>query len=282
MNPRFWFVLVPIFAAIGCWSDRPLPQSDAKSQAARQDAEALKPMAYRDWYDSARRDYRPPLVDKDPDHAVRRDGASRAGDPKNPTTTARRGFFAGIDAESLAYWILIVAGIALLGLAIGLLAVSIRGWMGPSFDERLSQHEIRIDPARVAELPFDAQSQMQDPLAYARQFMAAGDYDQAMLFLYGYMLLALDRAGKIALHRGKTNRMYLPELIGEPTIKSVLLPAMLAFEDVFFGRHSIGRDRFHTIWISLDVFHRELATAMAIRNENVDARTLVSAEAVVQ
>ncbi|MGN6134986.1 MAG: hypothetical protein ACTHOU_10820, partial [Aureliella sp.] len=67
---------------------------------------------------------------------------------------------------------------------------------------------------------------------------------------------------KIVLHRGKTNRMYWHELGSNRQLRELLLPAMLAFEDVFFGRHSIDRERFFAIWNQLDNFHRMLAPAI--------------------
>lgn len=282
-----WFLCLlwlPVLTTIGCWSSNPRsgPSKQTADKTTKQDAEALNSLAYRDWYDSVNRDYRPPVVVEDQDHMVRRDGASASRDPKNPVAKKGRGrFFSGISAQSLGYLVLVLLGTALLGIGLALLAISIRGWIGPMRDDRLTRKEIQIDPTRAADLPFDAQSQMQDPLAYARQLMAAGKYDQAMLYLYGYMLLALDRAGKIVLHRGKTNRMYLHELISEPNIKAVLSPAMLAFEEVFFGRHSIERDQFFAIWNSLDEFHRVLAPAMAERSSLIALQAEIS-EAVAR
>ena len=153
-------------------------------------------------------------------------------------------------------------GIALVGVAILLAVVSVRNWRPVASHADLFK-AIAIDPARVADLPFEAQIEMQDPLAYARHLVSQGFYDEAILFLYGYMLLALDRAGKIVLHRGKTNRMYLHELVNEPRLRELLVPAMLAFEDVFFGRHRLEPQRFLKIWAQLDNFHRALAPAIA-------------------
>jgi hypothetical protein len=150
-----------------------------------------------------------------------------------------------------------------LGVGIALLAASMRSWLPGRRLDQLKRKEIAIDPTRVVDLPFEAQAEMQDPLAYAKYLIAQGNFDEAVIFIYGYMLLALDRAGKILLHRGKTNRMYLHELVGEPELRSILLPAMLAFEDVFFGRHAIERERFQKIWSGLDHFHRALAPSIA-------------------
>ncbi len=126
---------------------------------------------------------------------------------------------------------------------------------------RKQSNAIAIDPTRVVDLPFDAREEMLDPLQAARKMAEAGDYDGAVQYLYGYMLLALDRAGQIVLHRGKTNRMYMLEL-GSRTLRDLLKPTMLAFEDVFFGRHAIDRARFTQLWNNLDQFHAELAPVM--------------------
>ena len=86
--------------------------------------------------------------------------------------------------------------------------------------------------------------------------MRAGRYNEAVVYLYGYMLLALDQSRKIHLQKGKTNRMYLRELRSEMQLQSIVSKTMLAFEDVFFGRYEIDRGRFEMLWDQRDEFHR--------------------------
>ncbi|GAB5402678.1 MAG: hypothetical protein Aurels2KO_09090 [Aureliella sp.] len=126
--------------------------------------------------------------------------------------------------------------------------------------------EIVIDRARIEALPFEAKPDMGDPLAMAKRFRTDGQYDKALVYLYGYMLLALDQRQHIYLQKGKTNRMYLGE-IGIEEMQQVVRPVQLAFEASFFGKHPIGHERFAEIWATLDTFHalaaREPVTNMA-------------------
>ncbi len=115
--------------------------------------------------------------------------------------------------------------------------------------------EIKIDPKKVVDLPFEAKPEMgNDPLAAVRRLMAGDNYDAAIIFLYGYMLLALDQHRHIYLQKGKTNRMYLRELTGAE-MRRILELAILAFEDSFFGKHPLSKDRFMEVWQELDLFH---------------------------
>ncbi len=93
--------------------------------------------------------------------------------------------------------------------------------------------------------------------------MRAGRYNEAVIYLYGYMLLALDQARKIHLQKGKTNRMYLRELRSNEALHKIVRQQILAFEDVFFGRYDIDAARFATLWQQLDAFHRLLQPAPA-------------------
>ena len=250
---------------VGCWSK---PSTSSSSPAAAEEAQAkaharaIESIGARYWYDPSTGKYRPPNVFPDPDHPLRKNGTV-AG----PTAAAApwRPFGNGLRLPSgdfFAYAAIVVLGLALLAVAIALTAVSLGGWR-PLRKNVERAKEVEIDPSRVSDLPFEAQAEMHDPLAYAKHLVAHGNYNEAILFLYGYMLLALDRAGKIVLHRGKTNRMYLQDLNDERELRRYLVPAMLAFEDVFFGRHDIQPERFQKIWAQLDSFHRALAPAIA-------------------
>lgn len=249
-------------AVVGCGSSR-TPGKQADSDQA--DAKALGTMGKRSWYDSAKGEYRPPKMEGDVDHPLRRNGTVAGPKSSTASSTPRGGggTWSGPSGELVGYLILIVLGFALLAVTVFLIGVSMRTWLPGRAVRELEHKPIAIDPTRVADLPFEAQSEMQDPLAYARHLIAQGKFDEAVIFIYGYMLLALDRAGKITLHRGKTNRMYLHELAIEGRLRDLLTPAMLAFEDVFFGRHAIEPERFRSIWGRLDEFHRALAPSIA-------------------
>ncbi|MCC6509228.1 MAG: hypothetical protein IT423_08985 [Pirellulaceae bacterium] len=235
--------------------------------STQQQQRALDSIKGEKWYDADKMAYRTPPVTSSLDDVIRTDGWKAT--PKPPPVAPPPGGAVGTGGASAFFSVLIwvILGTALIGLALLLIMTSMRSWnLGRQM--RRSTQAIEIDPTRVVDLPFEAQEEMRDPLDYARQLVANNDYDAAVLFLYGYMLLALDRAGKIVLHRGKTNRMYLFELSGERRLRELLTPTMLAFEEVFFGRHPMERIRFLELWRQLDEFHRELAPIMASRQAN--------------
>lgn len=268
---RWLLILIAMASAaiVGCPSNPSATktastQQTSETQAAA-DAQAIRSIGGGSWYDTGAGEYRPPRVAPDRDHRLRREGtlASPAGPASSATATGGRARgFNWPSGDAVAWAILILLGIALAAVALVLMMASMRHWKGKKSGTALLK-AIEIDPARVADLPFEAQSEMEDPLAYAQHLVNQGRYEEATLFLYGYMLLALDRAGKIVLHRGKTNRMYLHELSDEQTLRDLLFPAMLAFEDVFFGRHRIEQQRFLKVWSTVETFHHALAPVIA-------------------
>ncbi len=238
------------------------------SQVTTTDAaqEAVRELGTSDWLDADRLTYRPPQPAPDYDDPTRIHG--RLAAPKSvapattppPTTGTGTGWFTFDLDLSVVVWF--VLGLLLTGLIIYLMLTSMKSWRGRK-RIKLSTASIAIDPARVSDLPFEAEAAMEDPFAHAKRLIELNDYNAAILFLYGYMLLALDRAAKISLHRGKTNRMYLFELQSERRLRELLWPVMLAFEDVFFGRHDLDRERFMSLWMQLDEFHTLLAPVVA-------------------
>jgi hypothetical protein len=77
-----------------------------------------------------------------------------------------------------------------------------------------------------------------------------------MVYLYSHLLVTLDRAQLIRLTKGKTNRQYLREMAGAKSLAAILTGAMVAFEDFFFGKHDLERERFEQSWQRLDEFTR--------------------------
>ncbi len=239
--------------------------TEKAKDATGQQRNAMKTLSGRLWYDDEKVAYRRPKVSAGYDTPIRTDGWESVPKTFTPKPTPAPGttrpwalsLFDG--SFSVLAWILI--GVLLIVVAVLLAGTSVRSWSRKKVLPKKVQ-AIDIDPARVVDLPFESRVEMNDPLDSARRLAMAKDYNGAVLFLYGYMLLALDKAGHIVLHRGKTNRMYLFELAGHRPLKELVSPAMLAFEDVFFGRHDIDHDRFTKLWNSLETFHLELQPAM--------------------
>lgn len=118
--------------------------------------------------------------------------------------------------------------------------------------------ETAKDTARVEALPFQLRKPTSDFLSEARRLYEAGNYSEAIIYFYSYQLVQLDRHHVIRLAKGKTNRQYLRETRTRPLLRDILDCTMVAFEDVFFGHHTLSRERFDECWRRLDEFHAEL------------------------
>ncbi len=119
------------------------------------------------------------------------------------------------------------------------------------------------DVDRVENLPFQLNAPQTDLLSEARRHYEAGNFKDAIVYLYSYQLVELDKHQLIRLTRGKTNRQYLREVRWRGDLFGPLRATMLAFEDVFFGNHSLDRGRFESCWSGLDAFHQSLEQATA-------------------
>ena len=64
--------------------------------------------------------------------------------------------------------------------------------------------------------------------------------------------------------------MYLREVGEFLQLKSICEATMLAFESVYFGKHSIGRDAFLELWNQLELFHQCLIVPAANVPPNSD------------
>jgi len=111
---------------------------------------------------------------------------------------------------------------------------------------------------RVESLPFQLKRPQADLLAEARKHYEAGNYAEAIIYLYSYELVELDKHQFIRLAKGKTNRQYLREVRRQRSLFDSLQATMLAFEDVFFGNHPLDRQRFESCWGQLDFFRQTL------------------------
>ena len=156
-------------------------------------------------------------------------------------------------------WILLAAFIA------WMLYVLIRFFLDR---ERHSANIVRPDAEgatvlsadRVEALPFQLETDepLSDLLAEAQRRYANGDYDRAIVYLYSFQLMELDKKHVIHLTRGKTNRQYLRETRRNSRLGDLLQRTMVAFEDVFFGKHALSRLRFEACWSDVDDFQSQL------------------------
>ena len=122
-----------------------------------------------------------------------------------------------------------------------------------AFDE-----DTRTEADRIENLPFQVERPKGNLLGDAQRLYDAGNYSEAIIYLFSHQLVQLDQAHLIRLTKGKTNRQYMSELRPRIALRAILNETMLAFEDVFFGHYSLSKERFETCWNQLDTFDREL------------------------
>jgi hypothetical protein len=226
------------------------PASD--SDYVRSGQDALRAQADLPWYDPETDGLGRVDVDPNPDDAQRR---SDWGGEMTTTATRRMTMptFFGQFLQVLAW---IALGTLLLGLVWLLVWAAQRMDGGKPSEAEVTKMEIKS--ARLEDLPVSVSPSEHDLLAAARACYEAGNFDQAIIFAYAYQLVELDRRHLVQLSKGKTNRQYLRELSRQPRLQAILRQTMLAFEDVFFGHHSLSSSRFQQCWDNLDEFHQRL------------------------
>lgn len=116
---------------------------------------------------------------------------------------------------------------------------------------------------RVEHLPVPVRRPAGDLLSEARFHYENGNFRDAIIYLYSHELVELDKQQLIHLARGKTNRQYLREIKARQPLRELLEQTMVTFEDAFFGRLDIGRERFEACWNRLSDFNSLLPGAVA-------------------
>ena len=154
-----------------------------------------------------------------------------------------------------------VLGLGLLGVLLALLIyVMIRIFLRREATEDVDSRGLdelakRLDDSRRFDaLPPTAGRRKSNLLEEAQRHYRDGDYGEAIIYLFSYQLVQLDKHQLIRLVRGKTNRQYVRELGPGAELGNLLTITMQAFEDVFFGNHSIDRTRFESCWLRLEEF----------------------------
>jgi hypothetical protein len=242
------FPLGCVFIFLSCVS--PLAFGESKLDSAK----ALRSIN-GNWWNHDNSSYNSPSTSSTYDNPLRKSG--RLGEESPERQWKPWNFNLSWLGEALSY---LIISILILLLAVGLVLLGmhiVRTYRPPETDFPAS--EIKIDPARIEELPFEATQWVGDPLAEARRLAQQGHFDQAIIYLYGYQLLALDQSRKIHLHKGKTNRMYIRELEPPLQLKEIVSLTMGKFEEVYFGKHSLTKPSFLEVWNLLDTFHSLIA-----------------------
>lgn len=205
------------------------------------------------WYDAEKHELNPVTLKSSTGDAAHRDSTWKSNWPEWNWPDWDLSWM-GPFAQFLGYLILVLLVVGIVALIVRLIQnAQITIATGVRHEDEEIQRRGDID--RVEALPFPVLRQRGDLLEAARQAYQAGRFDDAMVCLFSYFLVQMDRAQMLRLERGKTNRQYLREVGGRSQAGSILEPAMLAFEDVYFGHHALDRSRFESSWNRLDEFH---------------------------
>jgi hypothetical protein len=239
--------------------------SDYEADSSGRDA--LKSLKKAPWYDAeadALKSIDPPKIAEDKGNRGTWEGKLDDPAPKNTTTTTTSTWnFSFWEVLAWLFRGLIYVAIAALFIAIGV--ILFRYFNLASYFDDGSEGEPELDeklpdtPAdRIEELPFDVRTVRGNLLDEARECYERGDFNRAVVYLYGYELVQLDKRQQIELAKGKTNRQYLWELRSRRDMKDLIEPTVVAFEDAFFGEHNLDRPRFEALWNRVDRFHQLL------------------------
>lgn len=233
--------------------------------------QAAKSLPINSWYDKQTGEFIPPEVTASEDDPIRTQGKVVDSPPPTPPRTPGASWNWNWGLGSMTQWLptfmFTLLAIGLLILLVLLTYYSLRDYLPERLTEQRTSQAIHIDPARVADLPFDPKPTADDPLSAAKRAMQAEDYDDAIAYLYGYKLLALDQSRLIHLQKGKTNRMYLLELGSHLFLRKNVEAAMLLFEASYFGKHRVTREQFLVVWHQLESFHQMLQAVSAVPHQ---------------
>ncbi len=235
----------------GAYGDLERMKGDAAVKAA---ADGLREDSSFPWYDSEKDKICPLTLKEEKAPKETRDwvGKRRARKQSNWTWDWTWGDFLAGFFQLLAYGLLI--GLALIVIYFLVTSPAVQEFFRTP--EQLDDEPEKTDEERVENLPFDLSRPRADLLSETRRLYELGKYGEAMVYLFSYQLLQLDKNQWIRLAKGKTNRQYLGEIRGRRDLRGILQATMIPFEDFFFGHYQIDRERFESCWEQLDDFHQ--------------------------
>lgn len=220
------------------------------------------------WYDADQRAVVPVFVKPAVDDSLNRDSrwlpqAKRIKQRKTNTNNAAGGggagggnglFGSGLSFGNLFGWFLLTA---ILVAAAGALIYAIsKAEVDLTSNPRSKAGDPDGTPdqqtiERMKHLPAELRRTDVNLRSEAERLMRQGQYDQAIILLFGHQLLLLDRFGLLRLNRGKTNRKYVRETRAvDSELADQLQDTVHAFERSYFGRHSMTEPEFAQLWNS--------------------------------
>jgi hypothetical protein len=246
---------IPFLIALALLPSPAFAQSLSDENAVQAGKDALSGVSRFPWYDRRRDEVRRL-------HVVPRDAAdseNRGSKWINNSVTTATGTTPRINMLGAALqWVGLTTLVILLGVIAFLIA---KAFLKEEVTENAAVRKVvesARDVDRIESLPFKIRGAPGDFLGQARRLYEAGSYSEAIIYLFSYQLVQLDKHHLIRLAKGKTNRQYLREIRQRPNLRSILEATMISFEDAFFGRKALSKDRFESCWQRLDEFHHEL------------------------
>ncbi len=200
------------------------------------------------WYDSKTKDLKSTKAPKRNASVVadrhripafkKKKTATKTNKPPVPAATGASTF--STIGTAIMYVVAAILAIVLVGALIyGFLKLE----SGDGSEEMDAEKRKRKIRDHIKHLPFEIEEQDGDFETFAEKSFRDGDYANAVIYLFADLLVAMSESGLVRLQRGKTNRQYLNEIWEHREIRPYYQEVMTAFEDAFFGKHEIGKQR---------------------------------------
>jgi len=250
---------LPLFATIVLLGSFSFAQAQKDDRAIEAGREALAGRTQYPWYDAENDAIRRVDV-QTPKEAAAHRGSTWQARPAQPKSRSGSTWLLELFWR-IVYWFFWALMLALLVLLLVMLA---RAYTNSAATSAAAEEEIaepRSEADLIENLPFQVKRPHADLLGEAQRHYEQGNYGEAIIYLFSYQLVQLDKHHLIRLTRGKTNRQYLREIWPRPGLREMVQRTMVAFEDVFFGHHPLDRERFETCWSRLAEFHERLQQA---------------------
>ncbi len=144
--------------------------------------------------------------------------------------------------------VLVLLGVFFVWLLVRLLRRWYAAYLANRETETYVERSGRGTPERIDQLPVAVPTGSDGLWQLVQQAMQQKRFSQAIVYLYSYLLLQLDRHGRIHLEKGRTNRQYLRQLRNDPQLQQMVGRIVAAFEDVFFGHRELSAQAFQQCW----------------------------------
>lgn len=251
--------LLLLLVAFSCFTSQQTRAQDTGGQdSAKVESTIAESVGDTSWYDSETQQLRPVTVRERVEDAGNRNSRWLPKPERvrknNPNLGGGGGGGTGVGGSGLSNaigWILMAfLAITMIGLLVyffskGEMEVDI----GPGKRHRGSRDPLEEDlTERMEQLPVEVRQQGSDMRGEAERRMQAGDFDRAIIYLFGHQLLQLDRYQMLRLSRGKTNRQYVREANSSGESGRILQHTVDSFEASYFGRHTVTAERFEFLW----------------------------------